>query len=175
MAKPRAAAGEGARTCAPGLVGHYRKGRAPSTVCAVRATMMLCDNVQVIGGKLYILGGGWDMVGPAATPMGVALKIDVDWNEIGIDHHGELFLVDEDGQPAILEAAEGPQAVEVAFDFRVERPPGIREGSSLTVLIPVNFPPLPLEPSTRYTWRLTIDGNTQPDWILGFSSRALEG
>jgi hypothetical protein len=31
--------------------------------------------------------------------------------------------------------------------------------------------PLPFAPGTRYTWRLAIDGDSHPDWVLTFSTR----
>jgi hypothetical protein len=30
---------------------------------------------------------------------------------------------------------------------------------------------MPLTPGTRYTWRLAIDDNTEPEWRVGFSVR----
>jgi len=39
------------------------------------------------------------------------------------------------------------------------------------VALAVNLGPLPLEPGNRFTWRLTIDGNVEEDWALGFTTR----
>jgi hypothetical protein len=133
--------------------------------------MMLCDSAQCADGKLYILGGGWSVVGPDPIPSAVALKIDVDWTEAG-PHRWELFLVDEDGQPVLIETPNGTQPMEIGADFTVERPPGVPEGSPIDVAAAVNFGPLPLEPGRRFTWRLTIDGESKPDWVLSFSTRA---
>ena len=38
---------------------------------------MLADSAQEVGGKLYILGGGWSVTGPVVPPSAVAIKIDV--------------------------------------------------------------------------------------------------
>lgn len=133
--------------------------------------MLLSDAAQVADGKLFILGGGWSLIGPDPMPSAVALKIDVDWNETGRPHHWELFLVDQDGRPIVVESPEGPQPIEVRGDFEVARPDGIPEGSPVDVAVAVNFSPLPLAPSTRFTWRLTIDGESEPDWQLAFSTR----
>jgi|ERR1700733_9307206 hypothetical protein len=133
--------------------------------------MMLCDAAQVADGKLYVLGGGWSLVGPDPMPSAVALKIDVDWTEAGSEHHWELFLVDEDGHPALVDTPEGPRPLEVRGEFRVERPPTVPEGSPIDVALAVNFGPLPLPTSSRFTWRLTIDGESEPDWVLTFSTR----
>lgn len=144
---------------------------AGSSVTRVRVTMMLCDAAQVADGKLYVLGGGWSLVGPDPMPSAVALKIDVDWNEAGSEHHWELFLVDEDGGAVLVETPEGARPLEVRGEFQVERPPTVPAGSPIDVALAVNFGPLPLPPSSRYTWRLTIDGESAPDWVLAFSTR----
>jgi hypothetical protein len=138
----------------------------------MRVTMMLCDSAQVADGKLFILGAGWSMVGPDPAPSAIAMKIDVDWNEADPVHHWELFLVDEDGQPALAETIEGTQPIEVRGDFQVARPAGVAEGTPIDVALAVNFGPLPLRPATRYTWRLTIDGLSAENWVLSFSTRA---
>ena len=136
--------------------------------------MMLCDSAQVADGKLYILGGGWSLIGPDPVPTGVAMKVDVDWTEAGRPHHWELFLVDEDGQPVIVETQEGLQPIEVRGDFEVARPPEIAEGSPVDVALALNFGPLPLRPAGRFTWRLVVDGESHDDWSLTFSTRPQE-
>lgn len=63
---------------------------------------MVADAVQAVGGKLYVLGGGWDMlwVGsfPARHPsMGLGLRIRVPWSHID-EFTLSVDLVDEDGK-----------------------------------------------------------------------------
>jgi hypothetical protein len=41
------------------------------------------------------------------------------------------------------------------------------------VALAVNLGPLPLAPGTRYTWRMAIDGESHPDWVLAFTTRPL--
>jgi hypothetical protein len=137
----------------------------------MRVTMLLCDAAQVADGKLYILGGGWSLIGPDPAPSAVALKIDVDWNEAEPVHHWELFLLDEDGAPAMAETPMGPAPIEVRGDFQVTRPGSVPAGSPIDVALAVNFGPLPLRPATSYSWRLTIDGDAEEDWLLAFSTR----
>jgi hypothetical protein len=138
----------------------------------MRVTMLLCDSAQVADGKLYILGGGWSLIGPDPAPTAVALKIDVDWTEVERPHHWELFLVDEDGQPVLAETQEGTQPIEVRGDFEVARPTEIAEGTPVSVALALNFGPLPLLAGGRFAWRLMIDGAAQDDWSLSFSTRA---
>jgi hypothetical protein len=142
-------------------------------VDCVDATMLLCDAAQVAEGKLYILGAGWNMIGPEPTPSAIALRLEVEWGEVDRPHHWELFLVDEDGEPVILPTPQGPQAVEVRGDFQVGAPPGLPEGSPIEVSLAVNMGPLPLQPGRRYTWRLAIDGQEDPRWMRSFSTRPL--
>jgi hypothetical protein len=133
--------------------------------------MMLCDAAQVADGKLYVLGGGWSLIGPDPMPSAIAMKIDVDWTEIDRPHHWELYLTDADGQPVVAETPDGPQAIEVRGDFEVTRPVAVPAGSPVDVALALNFGPLPLAPEERYNWRLTIDGESQDDWVLAFSTR----
>jgi hypothetical protein len=126
----------------------------------------------VAEGKLYILGGGWSLTGPDPVPSGIAIKVDVGWTEMEDAHHWELYLVDEDGRPVSVETPNGLQPIEVRGDFQIGRPSDLPAGSSVGVPFAVNFGPLPLEPLRRYTWQLTIDGETDADWMVAFSTRA---
>jgi hypothetical protein len=137
----------------------------------MKVTMLLCDAAQVAAGKLYVLGGGWSVVGPEPTPSALALKFDVDWHEAAVPHHWELYLEDEDGRPVLVPTPEGSQPLEVRGDFQAERPEHLPPGTPLDVALAVNFGPLPLEPGRRYVWRLAIDGQRQEDWSVGFTTR----
>jgi hypothetical protein len=133
--------------------------------------MMLCDAVQVADGKLYILGGGWSLTGPNPAPSGIALKIDVAWHEAEVAHHWELFLEDADGAPVLVDTNEGLHPIEVMGEFQVARPTTVPEGTPIDVAVPVNLGALPLKPGNRFTWRLTIDGDSHEDWTLSFTTR----
>ncbi len=137
----------------------------------MKATMLLCDAAQVADGKLYILGGGWSITGPEPTPSAVAIKVEVDWHEAAQAHHWELFLVDADGQPVGIDTPDGAQLVEVRGDFEVGQPEDVPAGSPIDLPLAINIGPLPLDAGGRYTWRLTIDGETDESWVLGFTTR----
>jgi len=132
---------------------------------------MLCDSAQVAEGKLYILGGGWSVTGPDATPSAIAIKLDVDWHEADRPHHWELYLENADGQIVNVPTPEGEQPVEVRGDFQVGRPQGVPEGTPIDLPLAVNFGPIPLAVASRFTWRFTIDGVAEEDWRLGFTTR----
>jgi len=131
--------------------------------------MMLADFVQAVQGKLYVLGGGWSVTGPGAVQMGIAVKIEVPWDQANIQHTFRLTLVDTDEQAVLVPGAEQP--VQVEGQFEVGRPPGLKPGTPLDFALAVNVPPLPLQPDSRYVWRLLIDGKSDEDWYVGFTTR----
>ena len=124
--------------------------------------MMLADAAQEVGGKLYILGGGWSITGPDPVPTAIALKLEVPWDRTNEQHALLLELLDEDGSPVMVEGPEehGPVPLQVTGEFEAGRPPGIKPGTPIDSALAVNFGPLPLEQGRRYQWRLSIDGET---------------
>ena len=141
----------------------------------MNATILLCDAAVVSEAKLFVLGGGWSLIGPGPTPMAIALKMDVDYDTIEEEHHWELFLEESDGGPVIFETPDGPRPVEVRGDFRVGKPEGMPVGAEIPVNIAINLGPLPLEPGKRFTWRLTINGADDRNWIASFATRGVPG
>jgi hypothetical protein len=138
----------------------------------MKVTMLLADSAQEVGGKLYILGGGWSITGPEPLPMAIALKLEVPWDRTNEQHSLLLELLDEDGSPVLVDGANGEQVpLQVTGQFEAGRPPGIKPGTPIDSALAVNFGPLPLEKGRRYQWRLSIDGETDEDWTLGFSTR----
>jgi hypothetical protein len=133
--------------------------------------MLLADSAQVADGKLFILGGGWSVTGPDATPSAVAIKVGVDSHEFNTSHHWELFLEDADGQQVRFDTPEGSQIIEVRGDFSASAPDDVPVGTPVDVPIAVNFGPIPLGEGSRYTWRMVIDGETLPGGLVSFTTR----
>jgi hypothetical protein len=134
--------------------------------------MMLADAAQEVGGKLYILGGGWSITGPDPVPMAIALKLEVPWDRTNVKHSLLIELVDEDANPIMVPGpAEDQVPLQVTGEFEAGRPPGVKPGTPIDSALAVNFGPLPLEPGRRYQWRLSIDGKSDEDWTLSFSTR----
>ena len=88
----------------------------------VKITMLLADAAQQVGGKLYILGGGWSTTGSPTAPMAVAIKIEVPWDRTNVSHDWRLALVDADGRPV---QTSDDRAVEVSGQLEVGRPAGL--------------------------------------------------
>jgi hypothetical protein len=119
------------------------------------ATLLLCDHAEAVGGKLYINGGGWNVLLRPGVPVNVSLAIliEVPWDEADTQHRLRAYLLTEDG-----EAVSGPHgdALEVEGDFEVGRPPGLKPGSTLNTPLAINFNALTLD-SGGYEWRLEVD------------------
>jgi hypothetical protein len=138
----------------------------------MKLTMLLADAVQAVNGKLYILGGGWSIIGPEPTPSAIAIKVDVPWDEANTKHRFRLALIDSDGRPVTVPGPIGDLAVEIVGEFEAGRPPGLKAGTPLDVVLALNIGPLPLHPDSRYVWRIWINEQTREDWEVSFSNRA---
>jgi hypothetical protein len=138
----------------------------------MKATMLLCDAVQAAEGKLYVLGGGWSLTGPGPAPSGLAILIEVPWDQANQRFPVALELLTEDGIPVTEQDPSGSGTpVRVDGQIEVGRPPGMAPGTPLSVPMAVNIGPLPLTPGARYYWQLTIGTETDEDWRLPFSVR----
>jgi hypothetical protein len=137
----------------------------------MKVTMLLADAVQAADGKLFVLGGGWSVCGPAPTPMALAIKIEVPWDSTNQRHQAVLELLDSDGEPIMAPSDQAEEPITITADFEVGRPVGVKPGSPIDVPLAINIGPIPLEPGNRFEWRLSIDGRTTDDWRLAFSTR----
>jgi hypothetical protein len=137
----------------------------------MKAVILLCDSAQVADGKLFILGGGWSIVGGPIATMALAIKLDVDWNEAEIDHKWELILVDADGAQVLVETPEGKIPIAIKGNFKVVKPELVPAGSPIDLALAINVGPTKLEPGNRYTWRLIIDDMTQESWSVSFYTK----
>ncbi|MDA8026626.1 MAG: hypothetical protein M0T78_08815 [Actinomycetota bacterium] len=139
----------------------------------MNATLLLCDAAVIADSKLFILGGGWSLIGPGPAPMAIAIKVDVDFNVVSEEHHWELFLEETNGEAVILETPDGPRPVEVRGDFRVSAPDGNPIESATPINMAINLGPLPLAPGRSYMWRMTINGQSDANWSAFFSTRSM--
>lgn len=114
--------------------------------------MLLCDAAQEIGGKLYILGGGWSIrqVEQQAL-MAIAIKLAIGWNEANEPLEFELRLMTADGD--IYDAGAGPVVIKGRTE--VGRPPGLKPGTELdaALAITVGFPLA----AGAYRWEFDIN------------------
>lgn len=134
---------------------------------AFRAIVLMCDAVKVSEKKLFILGGGLGVVGPGAQQISLAIRIAVPWDQANARHDWTVALTDEDGQEVVI----ADKKIGLNGQFEAGRPAGIAPGSELWVPLAINFGPLPLDPGKRFTWTLTINGETSEHWTARFSTR----
>jgi hypothetical protein len=137
----------------------------------MNVTLMLCDAAQAVNGKLYILGGGWNITGPDPSPSAIAVLVRVPWDDANRRHKLHLELVTEDGNPVLVDGPQGKQPVQINAEFEVGRPAGHRPGRPLPVVFGINIGPLPLQADSHFEWRCSIDDETRDDWRLEFSTR----
>ena len=116
--------------------------------------LLVADGADAVGGKLYLLGGGWDRLkvpqlpGPPAVPFAVAVGINVPWN---LTNRKLGFSVD------VLDADGGEVGQLAGGEFEVGRPPGLRAGTPQRFQIT-----MPAQPqfgaAGRYVIRCSVDG-----------------
>src|SRR5438477_9079255 len=96
---------------------------------------MLADSAQAVDGKLYVLGGAWNMLRfpqfPAQLMVGIAIAIDVDWAETNQRHHLDIHFE---------HAAGNEMEPRIGADFEAGRPPGAIFGADLRLVLAVNGP-----------------------------------
>jgi hypothetical protein len=131
----------------------------------VRVTLMLAESAQVADNKLFILGGGITVIPATPAPLAIAVKIEVPWDQADVTHDWKLELLDADGMPVMV----NDLPVLVQGQFLIGRGEDLLPGSPLPMPLAVNFSGLDLPAGQRFSWRLVIDDDTEPDWQLAFS------
>lgn len=95
--------------------------------------LLVADYAEVINGKSYIVGGGWDRLSPPSYPaelrIGIAAGVRVPFLESNRPHHFSITLRDGDGG----------ELFRVEGDLETGRPPRSR-GESTLVPIAMNAP-----------------------------------
>lgn len=113
-------------------------------------TFMICDAAQESGGKLFVLGGAWNvLVTRAAAPvrhphLSLAIVFSVDWNETNELVRFSIRLEDEDGQLILPETIDG--------ELKVGRPIHLPVGSEQLISLVVNLQDLVLPRLGRYVF-----------------------
>jgi hypothetical protein len=94
--------------------------------------LLLTDHSESLNGKLYAMGGGWNMLRFAQMPVnhafGIAFGVDVAWDEANQRHTLRLETQDPDGERL---------GDELSFEIEVGRPPGSVTGQDQRVVISI--------------------------------------
>lgn len=84
---------------------------------------LIADYAEIVGGKLSLIGGGWDTTYAAETPamvrLAIAVGIRVGWTETGQNLPVKIVVEDDDGQ--VLVSIDGA--------VTVGRPEGLLPGT----------------------------------------------
>jgi hypothetical protein len=96
---------------------------------------MLADAAEVVGGKLYLLGGGWDRLTvndrfPHTRAVAVALALEVPWDETNQRHQITVTI----------ETLDHEQLAQLGAEFECGRPPGIPQGHPQLVQLAATIP-----------------------------------
>jgi hypothetical protein len=121
----------------------------------VKGTLLLCDFAQAVGGKLYILGGGWSKAVSWGQPvnMTLAIKLDIPWHLANTKLAFEIALLTEDGKqvvnPSVGQPIRGEGQIEIG------RPAGLTPGTALDATMAAPMFGLQL-PHGSYRWELKV-------------------
>ena len=118
--------------------------------------LVLADSAHIVGNKLYLVGGGWDLLTvntefPHDQIIGIAASFTVPWNDTNQPHLVEIRIIDEDGNADLAK---------IGHQFEVGRPPGIPAGSSQRTQMAGTLV-LRLSHPGNYSIRCSIDGQEQ--------------
>jgi hypothetical protein len=85
---------------------------------------ILADHAEVVGNKLYLMGGGWDTIGAADVPaparLAIASGVRVEWEETNSPIPFLITIEDDDAQ----------EIVRMEAQVNVGRPPNLPAGST---------------------------------------------
>ena len=95
--------------------------------------LMIADGAEVVGNKLYLLGGGWNNLNvrqsfPFSRQIGIALAFNVPWAETNERRAFELEILTEDGV----------SLHKVGGNLEVGRAAGIQPGTDQRVQMAAN-------------------------------------
>ena len=124
----------------------------------VTVDAFLADGVTAVGGKLYVLGAGWNRIVVPSLParhdrIGVGLLVHLRSGGSVRQHRFAIRVETPGGSPLSLGASPtGPiSAIEGSF--------GAGDGEDVTMPFAMQLDGLPLESAGRYAVVVTIDGD----------------
>jgi hypothetical protein len=115
--------------------------------------LMLADGAQVVGGKLYLLGGGWDRLQlpdfPGNLLVAVVLGVRVPWPETNRRHTFRVRALTADAERELLK---------VEGEFEVGRAPGLPPGMSQLFQVAAQGPLQVPAPGSYFVEAVVDDG-----------------
>ncbi len=147
-----------------------KRKRQPLVAEEISVEAFLADSVVNPDGKLYVQGGGWNVLNTFVLPfrqprIGIGVIIRVPYQlATNESHKFEVRLENADGQELALGDAPPGAAVpdgkirKIGGAFPVGRPPGLNPGDDQIVAIAVNIDALMFEQPGVYRFVISIDG-----------------
>lgn len=134
------------------------------------AWLILADYAQVHAGKLFINGGGINLVGPGQINMGVAAAAEIPYTDRSRRQRFRIALFNQDGQPFIINTPVGSSPLEVQGEFESVPAPGSPAGNPLTWVFAFNIAGMSMSGGT-YEWRLHLGDEERPTAVSIFAVR----
>lgn len=117
--------------------------------------LILADSAQVVGNKLYLIGGGWDVLTintgfPVQHRMAIAASFRIPWGETNQKHNSQIELRTEDGQ----------RILQIEGQFEVGRPPGIKLGQDQRMQFAADLA-VPIAKPGTYVFAARLEGHEE--------------
>lgn len=134
----------------------------------MRVDAFLADTAEVVNGKIYALGGGWNTIFVRQFPaqhrrLAVAVTVHVPFTDTNVSHNLEVTLVTEDGEtyPIGLRPDDqgNPQPVRaMGGEFTLGRPAHLADGFEQVACFAFTFDGLRFDKARLLSWVVSIDG-----------------
>ena len=131
-------------------------------------TSFLADSVDLVQGKIYALGIGWNTIFAPGFPIqhprvGLGVLVNVPYTSTNEDHTLEITLQDEDGNQIPLRFIPNPDGTQTpdykfSAQFKLGRPPMLPAGDSQLMPLAINFDGLIFQKASMHRWVIEIDG-----------------
>jgi hypothetical protein len=96
--------------------------------------LLLCDYAEIVNGKLYLMGGGWDRYDAREAPvnfrLAVAAGVRIGWEETNRPNDVHIIIEDDDGK----------ELARIDGTMQVGRPANLPPGSTQLSQIAANLP-----------------------------------
>jgi len=134
----------------------------------VRVDAFLADSAEVVQGKIYALGLGWNTIYVRQFPaahrrLSVASTVHVPFTATNASHNFELKLLTEDGKEypiGVRPGADGkPEPVRaMGGEFTLGRPPHLVDGDEQVACFAFTVDGMRFTTAGMFTWVVSIDG-----------------
>jgi hypothetical protein len=134
----------------------------------VRIDAFLADHAEVVNGKLYAMGAGWNTIQVRSFPaqhrrLTIAATVHVPFTATNSAHKLEVSLMTEDGKVypiGLRPNAEGkPSPVRaMGGEFTLGRPPTLIDGDEQVACFAFDVEGLRFAEPGQFSWVVNVDG-----------------